>query len=101
LFAWAYTIAFVLYVFTGITDWLAGYLARKYNLVSDLGLLLDALNDKILNGWLFVIRISKNMLQTWDVLCVLLILCHDFLITGLRIILAKTGKILSAEKRAC
>ncbi len=97
-FNWAPTLAFGLYVFTGITDWLDGYLARKYNLISDLGKLMDALNDKILNVGLFVILISKNILPTWGVFCVLLILCREFLITGLRIILAKTGQILSAEK---
>jgi CDP-diacylglycerol--glycerol-3-phosphate 3-phosphatidyltransferase len=92
------TLAFVLYVFAGITDWLDGYLARRYNLVSDLGKLLDALNDKILNVGLFVVLLAKNILPEWGLLWVLVILCREFLITGLRIILARHGQILSAEK---
>jgi CDP-diacylglycerol--glycerol-3-phosphate 3-phosphatidyltransferase len=97
-FRGAATLAFVLYVFAGITDWLDGYLARRYNLVSDLGKLLDALNDKILNVGLFVVLLAKNILPRWGLPWVLVILCREFLITGLRIILARHGQILSAEK---
>jgi CDP-diacylglycerol--glycerol-3-phosphate 3-phosphatidyltransferase len=97
-FRWAPTVAFGLYVFAGVTDWLDGYLARKYNQISDLGKLMDALNDKILNVGIFVVLISKNILPNWGVFCVLLVLCREFFITGLRIVLAKHGRILSAEK---
>lgn len=93
----ALTIAFILYVLAGITDWLDGHIARKYNQISDLGKLLDALNDKIFTVGIFLLLIAKQLIPTWGVFCVLIIVCREFLITGLRIILAKTGTVMAAE----
>ena len=44
-FAGSKTLAFILYVLTGITDWLDGWAARKYHQISDFGKLADALID--------------------------------------------------------
>ena len=43
-----YLLAFILFNIAGFTDWLDGYLARKYNAVSQLGEILDPIADKIL-----------------------------------------------------
>jgi CDP-diacylglycerol--glycerol-3-phosphate 3-phosphatidyltransferase len=91
------TLAFIVYVLAGITDWLDGYLARKYNQTSELGKLLDALNDKIFTVGIFILLIGKHLVPLWGVFCVLLIVCREFLVTGLRIIAAKSGSILAAE----
>ncbi len=96
-FKGALSLAFVLYVFAGITDWLDGYLARKYHQISDLGKLLDALNDKIFTVGVFILLIGKNLIPLWGVFCVLLIMCREFLVTGLRIMAAKSGRIMAAE----
>lgn len=96
-FCGAATIAFLLYVFAGVTDWLDGYIARRCNMISDLGKLLDALNDKIFTVGIFILLIGNNMVPTWVVFCVLIIVCREFLITGLRIIAAKEGNVLAAE----
>ncbi|MDR0647351.1 MAG: CDP-diacylglycerol--glycerol-3-phosphate 3-phosphatidyltransferase [Puniceicoccales bacterium] len=92
------TLAFIVYVLAGITDWLDGYLARKYNQTSELGKLLDALNDKIFTVGIFILLIGKHLVPLWGVFCVLLIVCREFLVTGLRIVAAKSGNILAAEK---
>lgn len=96
-FKGAATTVFCLYVFAGVTDWLDGYLARRCNLISDLGKLLDALNDKIFTVGIFILLIGRGLVPAWGVFCVLVILCREFLITGLRIIAAKSGNILAAE----
>ena len=45
-----YLLALILFYIAGFTDWLDGYLARKYNAVSQLGEILDPIADKILSS---------------------------------------------------
>ena len=92
------TLAFVLYVVAGITDWLDGYIARKYHQISDLGKLIDALNDKIFAISIFIILAGKNLIPSWGIFCILIIICREFFITGLRTIIAKSGVVMAAEK---
>ena len=94
------TIAFGLFIFGSISDWLDGYLARKLNQVTTFGKLMDALVDKV-----FVVGIFVGMLASprpgmpdWSVFCVILILSREFMITGLRLVAATKGLILAAEK---
>jgi len=49
----SYLIALILFYIAGLTDWLDGYLARKYNAVSELGEVLDPIADKILIVFVF------------------------------------------------
>ncbi len=91
------TVGFLLFVLAGVTDWLDGYLARKCHMISDLGKLMDALIDKILMIGLFMSLLVKGVIPSWGIFCVLIILCREFLITGLRMIGARAGAILEAE----
>ena len=97
-FPFAKTLAFILYVIAGITDWLDGYIARKYNQISDLGKLIDALNDKIFTVSIFMLLAGKNLLPAWGIFCALVIICREFFITGLRTLIAKTGVVMAAER---
>ena len=92
------TLAFVLYVVTGITDWLDGWAARKYHQISDFGKLVDALIDKIFIIDMFLLLAGKGLIPTWGIFCMLLIVCREFFITGLRVMVAKNGTVLAAEK---
>lgn len=97
----AATLAFVLFNVAAITDWADGYFARRYGLVSNFGKLMDALTDKILMVGLFVSLTVLNFFGEWSVLAlflVLLILCREFFITGLRLVAAANGVVLAAEK---
>lgn len=93
--AWA---AFVVFILSALSDWLDGYLARRMNSVSNFGKLIDALTDKILVLGLFVALLGLDILPNWSVLCILLILCREFLVTGLRLVAASRGMVLAAEK---
>lgn len=97
-FPGAKTLAFVLYVIAGITDWLDGYLARKCHQTSDFGKLMDALNDKIFTVCIFILLVGKNLIPMWGIFCILLIICREFFITGLRMMMAKTGVVMAAER---
>lgn len=92
------TWALILFVLAAFTDYLDGWVARKQGLVSDLGKFLDALTDKILTLGLFITFLSLGILPAWTLLLVLFILIRELLITGLRLVAAKNGLVLAAEK---
>lgn len=96
------TMAFILFIVAGVTDWLDGYYARRYNLISIFGKLMDALTDKILMVGLFialiVFKILPEPVLTLSLFLLLLILCREFFITGLRLVAAANGVVLAAEK---
>ena len=94
----AATMAFLLFIFGGITDWLDGHLARKRNSVSNFGKLMDALTDKILIVGMLITILANGILPPWGLVCVLLIVSREFLVTGLRLVAASQGSILAAEK---
>ncbi len=101
---WAATAAFVVFVLGGITDWLDGYLARRFKLVSNFGKLMDALTDKVLIVGLMIAMLvpmpgaPAAILPDWALFLVLLIFGREFLITGLRLVAASHGRVLAAEK---
>jgi len=92
------SLAFVIFVLTALTDWLDGYVARKFNRISDFGKLMDALTDKILMVGVFVVLLAARLLPDWCVFFLLLIIQREFLITGMRLIAATKGQVLAAEK---
>lgn len=97
-FRFADTLAFLVFVVAGLTDWLDGKLAREMGIISVFGQLMDALTDKILTVGLFVLFLSLGILKDWMVFMVLLILSREFLITGLRMVAAAKNVVLPAEK---
>jgi CDP-diacylglycerol--glycerol-3-phosphate 3-phosphatidyltransferase len=74
-------IALAVFVIAALTDWYDGWLARKYNYITDWGKFWDPLADKILTAAAFIALVIIGVLQLW---MVILILLRDFIITGLR-----------------
>ena len=93
-FMWAATGAFVMFVIAGLTDWLDGYVARKQGIVSNFGILMDALTDKILMLGLMIALVDIEQVH---IFLVLLILGREFMITGMRLVAATKGVVVSAE----
>lgn len=79
--------------FAAVSDVLDGYLARKYNLVTDFGKFMDPLADKIFICAAFLILVQNNIAPAW---VVILILSREFAVTGLRLIAANKGKVIDA-----
>jgi len=96
-FSWPYAAfgALVIFSIASLTDWLDGAIARRYNLITDLGKLLDPLADKILITGTLVGLVERHVAPMW---MVVLIIAREFLITGLRTIAAHKQVILAAEK---
>lgn len=75
-------ISLVVYLIAAITDWYDGWLARKFNYITEWGKFLDPLADKILTSGAFLAFVFIGVLDFWMVLVIIL---RDFLITGLRV----------------
>ncbi|HVU37652.1 MAG TPA: CDP-diacylglycerol--glycerol-3-phosphate 3-phosphatidyltransferase [Opitutales bacterium] len=103
-FRGAATLAFVVFIFGGASDWLDGYLARRFRIVSNFGKLMDALTDKVLVVGVMIAMLvplpgaQNALLQDWAVFLVLLIFTREFLVTGLRLVAASQGLVLAAER---
>ena len=91
----AATLAFLLFVVAGVTDWLDGLVARKQGLVSTFGILMDALTDKVLMLGLMIALVDLDKIS---IFLVLLILGREFMITGMRLVAATKGVVVSAER---
>jgi CDP-diacylglycerol--glycerol-3-phosphate 3-phosphatidyltransferase len=91
----AATLAFLLFVVAGVTDWLDGMVARRQGLVSTFGILMDALADKVLMLGLMIALVDLGKIS---IFLVLLILGREFTITGMRLVAATKGVVLSAER---
>jgi CDP-diacylglycerol--glycerol-3-phosphate 3-phosphatidyltransferase len=88
-------IAYGLSVIAGLTDLLDGYLARKWNQVTDFGALMDPLADKIFVTTIMLILVEYHLIAAW---VAAVVICREFMVTGLRLLAVKQGKVISADK---
>ena len=90
----AKTGALLVFSLAAITDFLDGYLARKNNLVTNFGKLMDPLADKVLMCAGFVLLTRLELIPAW---MVVVILAREFMVTGLRLLASAEGVVLAAE----
>jgi len=95
-FPYAKLTALILFLIGTLSDWLDGYIARKYNMTSDFGRLMDPLADKILvaSALISFIILVPSIVRAW---MVVIIISRDFLITGLRLLALGNNHVLSAD----
>lgn len=94
---WHYgrTLALVIFLIAGITDFIDGEIARRYGFVTDFGKLMDPLVDKIMVAAAFISLVPLKAVPAWAATTVV---ARDFLITGLRMMAGAKGIVLPAER---
>ena len=88
------TVALVIFCLAGITDWVDGAIARRRNLITNFGILMDPLADKILTCSAFIAFVGLQKIYAW---MVVVIVARELAITGLRLLAASKHQVLAAE----
>lgn len=94
-FPLAKSLALLVFVAAGITDYLDGHLARTTYGVTTFGRLMDPLTDKVLTCAAFVSFVELRLIPAW---IAVIIISREFLVTGLRLVAAHKGMIIPAGK---
>jgi CDP-diacylglycerol---glycerol-3-phosphate 3-phosphatidyltransferase len=88
------TLALVFFCLGGITDFLDGEIARRRKLITNFGILMDPLADKILTCSAFIAFVERGQMEAW---MVIVIVARELAITGLRLLAAARHQVLAAE----
>jgi CDP-diacylglycerol--glycerol-3-phosphate 3-phosphatidyltransferase len=88
-----YYISGMIFIIASLTDALDGHIARKHNLITNFGKIMDPLADKLLVTAALVCLVQLGDVPAW---MVVVILAREFAITGLRAVAAGEGIIIAA-----
>lgn len=97
-FSWSNALATVLFILAGVTDWLDGYLARKWDQMSEFGAFLDPVADKLMVTTALVLLVGDNEIRRQVLseelftVVVAIIIGREFVISALREWMAELGK---------
>ncbi|MDD5922751.1 MAG: CDP-diacylglycerol--glycerol-3-phosphate 3-phosphatidyltransferase [Eubacteriales bacterium] len=83
----------IIFIAASFTDMLDGKIARKYNLVTNFGKIMDPLADKVLVYSAFCLMVGDNTMSAW---MLIVILAREFAIAGVRTVAASEGKVIAA-----
>ena len=86
--------ALAVFILAALTDKYDGYYARKYDLITTLGKILDPLADKLLIIGVFTAFVQIGVLSTWPLL---IIVARELAVTGLRVVAADQGSVIPAN----
>ena len=89
-----YVAAFIIFIAASFTDMLDGFIARKFNLVSNFGKFMDPLADKILTYSALCLLVEDKLI--WAVFLII-ILFREFAVAGIRMLAAVKGTVIAAD----
>lgn len=111
-FPYHYLVSGIIFMLAALTDALDGHIARKYNLVTNLGKFLDPIADKVLVSTALIIMLIDSQIfalgadafgfgGAWVIIvasiCVAIILARELIVSGFRMVAASTGMVLAAD----
>ena len=92
-----YIIAGVLFIIASLTDFIDGKVARKYNMVTDFGKMVDAISDKLLTNTLIIVLACENMVSP---VIAVIIIGRDIIVDSIKMLIGNKGKAVGAIKVA-
>ena len=92
--SWGRWAALAVFIFASLTDTADGYIARKYNMITDFGKFMDPLADKLLVSAAMICLVTTGQLPAWIVIT---IISREFIISGFRLIAAEKGIVIAAS----
>ncbi len=92
---WAFLAAAVVFFLASITDFFDGYLARRYHIVSQLGVFLDLTADKVFVSAILIAFVQLGLVPAW---IVVIIIAREFVVSGMRLMAAAKGTVIPAGK---
>lgn len=84
-----------IFMLASLTDFIDGYIARKYHQVSDFGKFLDPLADKLLTIAAMAMYCEWGIFPAW---ALMIVLTREFAVSGLRMVAGPKGKVIAAGK---
>ncbi len=88
-----------IFIVASLTDWLDGYIARKYNMVTTIGKFLDPIADKVLvSSALILASTIENVFQIYIIIATIIIIARELVVTCFRTIAASKNVVLAADK---
>ncbi|WP_138380267.1 CDP-diacylglycerol--glycerol-3-phosphate 3-phosphatidyltransferase [Luteithermobacter gelatinilyticus] len=93
-------VGFAIFTLAGVTDFFDGYLARRYQQNSKLGAFMDPVADKLLIAAALMMMVAVERISGYSVLAAVVILCREFLVSGLREFLAELKVSVPVTKLA-
>lgn len=98
-----YLLSAIVFALAAFTDFLDGHIARKYNLITDLGKFLDPIADKVLVAAALIVMLvvpdgGAQILPAYFSVAIVIILSRELIISGFRMVAAAKGKVLAAAK---
>ncbi|MCB9982355.1 MAG: CDP-diacylglycerol--glycerol-3-phosphate 3-phosphatidyltransferase [Rhodospirillales bacterium] len=99
-FAWAAWTCLGLYIIGAVTDFLDGWIARRFNLQSEFGAMIDPISDKVFVVTIMLMLVAVGRIDGLMVLSVVIIIVREFIVSGLREYLGPKGVKLPVTKLA-
>jgi CDP-diacylglycerol--glycerol-3-phosphate 3-phosphatidyltransferase len=84
-----------LFILASLTDMADGYIARRQNLITNLGKFLDPLADKLLISSVLIMLVELGWVDAW---IVVVIVCREIAVTGMRGVAADKGVVIAADR---
>ncbi len=93
-FPFHYAVSLVVFIAAALTDMFDGKIARARGLITNFGKFLDPLADKMLTTAAFLLFLERGCMDVW---ALMLVLTREFMVTSVRLIAAKDGKVIAAS----
>lgn len=96
-----FIISAAIFALAAFTDYLDGHIARKYNMVTDLGKFLDPIADKVLVCTALIVMLvdagGQPVIPFYGAIAVAIIIARELIVSGFRMVAASKGAVLAAD----